>query len=175
MPDDLERIAGTFGHYVRSSVTTFEEVPPPVETWRQRLDDLDAVGLPFLAASVRGETVGYAYATTWRPKPAYRHTVEDSVYLASAWTGQGLGRLLLVELLAHCASADVRQVIAVIADTGDPASAALHRALGFAEAGLLRAVGDKQGRCDTLLLQREIAPGAISSRVGTGPLARHAE
>lgn len=154
---DLNAIARIFAYYVSNSVATFEETPPTVETWRRRLDELTRGGLPFLVADVHDEVIGYAYASPWRPKPAYRHTVEDSVYVAPGSTGRGVGRLLLQAVLTRCADAGARQMIAVVADTGDPASAALHRALGFSEAGQLRHVGYKHGRwIDTLLLQREL-------------------
>lgn len=153
--DDLEPVAGIFAHYVTSSLVTFEEDPPPAAWWRHRFATLTGSSLPFLVAEDRGQVAGYAYASPWRPKPAYRHTAEDSVYLAPACRGQGLGRLLLEALLAACAQAGVRQVIAVIADTGDPASAALHRACGFTDVGRLTQVGYKHGRwIDTVLLQR---------------------
>jgi L-amino acid N-acyltransferase YncA len=154
-PADLAAIAAIFAHYVTTSVVTFEETPPGVTQWRRRLDDLTGQGLPFLAADVEGTVAGYALAGPWRPKPAYRHTVEDSVYLAPEHTGRGLGGLLLRALLAECASAGVHQVLAVIADDGEPASLALHRSCGFTDAGRLREVGYKHGRwVDTLLLQR---------------------
>jgi len=157
---DLEAIAGIFAPYVVEGVATFEEVPPTVAQWQRRFDDLAALLLPFLVAEVGGEVVGYAYASPWRPKPAYRYTVEDTVYLAQGWTGKGLGRLLLDELLAACTEVGVRQMIAVIADTGDPTSAALHYACGFVEAGRLQAVGHKHDRwVDTLLLQRDLSTG----------------
>jgi phosphinothricin acetyltransferase len=100
---------------------------------------------------------GYAYAAPWRAKPAYRHTVESTIYLAPDHTGRGLGRLLLRALQRHCALAGVEQMIAVIADSGNPASAGLHRACGFTEAGRLRNVGRKHGRVlDTLLMQHDL-------------------
>ena len=117
---DLGVIAGIFAHYVTDSVVTFEEEPPPATHWRQLFDRLAEARLPFLVAEAGGAVAGYAYASPWRPKPAYRHTVEDSVYLAPACRGRGLGRLLLDALLAACTAAGVRQVIAVIADSGDP-------------------------------------------------------
>jgi L-amino acid N-acyltransferase YncA len=158
-PADLGAVAAIFAHYVTSSVITFEETPPAVAHWRGQLGQRAADGLPFLVADVAGTVAGYAYASPWRPKPAYRHTAEDSVYLAPDRRGRGLGRLLLDGLLTGCAAAGVRQVIAVIADTGDPASLALHRACGFADAGRLREVGDKHGRrIDTVLLQRALSP-----------------
>ena len=104
-----------------------------------------------------GSVCGFAYASPWRPKSAYRHTVEDTVYLSPGCTGRGIGSALLGTLLAGCAAAGARQVIAVIADTGCDASAALHRRFGFTQAGLLSGVGRKHGRwIDTLLMQKEI-------------------
>ncbi|QMU71237.1 GNAT family N-acetyltransferase [Streptacidiphilus sp. P02-A3a] len=162
---DLDAVAEIYAHYVLHTVATFEESPPAVAAWDRRLDDLAARGLPFLVAEVSGEVVGYAYAAPWRPKPAYRHTVEDSVYLAPGRTGQGLGGALLRRLSAGCARAGVRQLIAVIADTGGDASVALHRRLGFTEAGRLTAVGYKHGRwIDTLLMQRTLGDPPDSGR-----------
>ncbi len=112
-------------------------------------------------ARTGGEVAGYGYVSPWRPKPAYRHTVEDTVYLAPGATGRGLGRRLLAELLARAGQAGARQMVAVIADAGadSEASIALHRALGFAHAGRLSAVGHKHGRwIDTVLMQRGLAP-----------------
>jgi phosphinothricin acetyltransferase len=158
---DLAAIAQIFAHYVTTSLVTFEETPPELPHWRERLAALADAGLPFLVAEADETVDGYAYASPWRPKPAYRYTVEDSVYLAPEWRGRGLGRLLLEELLAACAAAGVHQVIAVIADTGDPASAAVHGACGFTSAGRLRGVGRKHGRwIDTLLMQRPVRPRA---------------
>jgi L-amino acid N-acyltransferase YncA len=155
--DDLDAVAGIFAHYVTGSVFTFEEVPPTVAQWRQRLVALAGNHLPFLIAEADGTVAGYAYASPWRPKPAYRHTVEDSIFLAPGYQGKGLGRLLLDSLLTACAAAGSRQVIAVIVDSGNPASAALHRACGFTEAGRLTGVGYKHGRwIDTVLMQHAI-------------------
>jgi phosphinothricin acetyltransferase len=143
IPADLEAVAAICAHYVTTTVTTFEEVPPTVADWRRRLDDLAGRNLPFLVAEAEGTVCGYAYASPWRPKPAYRHTVEDTVYISPARTGRGLGRALLGALLTACEQAGARQVIAVIADTGSDVSVALHRRLGFEQAGWLRRVGRK--------------------------------
>ncbi len=160
-PADLERVAGIFAHYVTTSTVTFEDTPPTVAEWQRQLGDLARLGLPFLVAKTGGEVAGYAYACPWRAKPAYRHTVEDSVYLAPDRLGQGLGRGLLAALLAGCAEAGTRQVVAVIADTGGGASVALHRSLGFAHAGRLTAVGRKHGQwIDTVLMQRTLTAAA---------------
>lgn len=156
--DDLDAVAEIFAHYVAASVATFETTPPTVEYWRRSWDDLAKRGLPFLVCERAGEVAGYAYAAPWRPKPAYERTVETTIYLAPAHTGRGLGRQLLTTLLEQCAQAGAEQVIAVIADSGNPASQALHRACGFTEAGLLRRVGHKHGRLiDTLLMQHDLA------------------
>jgi len=161
-PDDLDAIAAIFSHYVTTSVCTFEEQPPTPTDWRQRLDDLTGRGLPLLVAVADGQVVGYGYASPWRPKPAYRFTVEDSVYLAPGWTGRGLGSALLRDLLDACARTGTRQVLAVIADTGSDASVALHRRLGFTPVGRLTAVGYKHGRwVDTVLMQHTVPDAAI--------------
>ena len=182
VPADAEPVAAIFAHYVATSVATFEEVAPTAADWRRRLGELAARNLPFLVAEagvagggvagggmagdgVAGDGVGegggfvcgFAYASPWRPKSAYRHTVEDTVYLSPGCTGRGIGSVLLGTLLAGCAAAGARQVIAVIADTGSDASAALHRRFGFTRAGLLSGVGRKHGLwIDTLLMQKEL-------------------
>jgi L-amino acid N-acyltransferase YncA len=158
---DAEQVAAIFAHYVATSVATFEEVAPTAADWRRRLDDLAVLSLPFLVAEADGDgdgaICGFAYASPWRPKPAYRYTVEDTVYLSPRCGGRGIGTALLSGLLAGCAAAGARQVIAVIADTGSDASAALHRRLGFAEVGKLSKVGFKFGRwVDTVLMQKDL-------------------
>jgi len=122
--------------------------------------DLSARGLPFLVAEAEtdGSIIGYAYAGPWRHKPAYRTTVEDSIFIAPAETGRGVGRLLLTELLTACAAAGTHQVIAVIAESDAEASVALHESCGFTVAGRLVDVGFKHGRCvSTLLMQRALS------------------
>jgi phosphinothricin acetyltransferase len=170
---DLGEIAGIYSHYVTNSVATFEETPLSVQEWAEKVAGLAERGLPCLVAETDGRIVGYAYAAPWRPKPAYRHTVEDSVYLAPGWTGRRIGGRLLGELLARSAAAGARQVIAVIADSGNDASALLHRRFGFAEAGRLASVGFKHGRwIDTLLLQRELTPADAAEADATRPAPR---
>ena len=97
VPADAESVAAIFAHYVATSVATFEEVAPTAADWQQRLDDLTARNLPFLVAEAErdGSVCGFAYASPWRPKPAYRHTVEDTVYLSPGHTGRGIGSALL--------------------------------------------------------------------------------
>src|ERR1700749_3342553 len=153
VPADAEPVAAIFAHYVATSVATFEEVAPTAADWRRRLGEPAARNLPFLVAEAGmagngvggggGLVCGFAYASPWRPKSAYRHTVEDTVYLSPGCTGRGMGSALLGTLLAGCAAAGARQVIAVIADTGSDASAAVHRRVGFNQAGPVFRVGPK--------------------------------
>ncbi|MFG1956962.1 GNAT family N-acetyltransferase [Nonomuraea sp. NPDC049028] len=155
---DLPAVAEIYAHYVTESVATFDETPLDIEAWRLKAAAIAEAGLPFLVAKEEdGRVLGFAYCGRYRPKPAYRHTVEDTIYLSPGATGRGLGRLLLGELIARTGETGVRQMIAVIADGGDPASLKLHAAFGFAEAGRLKSVGFKHGRwIDTILYQLEL-------------------
>jgi phosphinothricin acetyltransferase len=163
-PADLAQVAEIFGWYAVNSVATFEEFARPHAEWAAHAAELAELGLPFVVAETGGEVAGYAYAGPWRRKPAYRLTVEDSVFVAPGRTGSGIGRRLLTQLLAHCGTAGVRQVIAVIADSGDQASVSLHIGCGFTQAGRLTGVGFKQGQwIDTLLMQRTLGPDALAA------------
>ncbi|MGW7480370.1 N-acetyltransferase family protein [Nonomuraea muscovyensis] len=154
---DLPGVAQIYAHYVETSVATFDETPPGVEEWRAKRAVIAGAGLPFLLVEDDGEVAGFAYAGPYRPKPAYRHTVEDTLYLAPGATGRGLGRVLLGEVIDRAARAGARQMVAVVADSGDPASLRLHTSFGFGEVGRLRSVGFKHGRwIDTVLLQRAL-------------------
>lgn len=155
--DDLAAIADIYAHHVRSGVATFEIDPPDAQEWRRRFGAVTDAGLPFLTAEIADEIAGYAYCVQWKPRAAYRHTVEDSIYLAPGAVGRGVGSRLLDALLGGCADAGVREVIAVIVDSDAEASLALHRNRGFVDAGRLTAVGFKHGRwLDTVLLQRSL-------------------
>lgn len=156
-PEDGEAISEVFAEYVRNSLVTFQDEPPASRDWCAKVRATAEAGWPFLVATLAGELVGYAYVGPWRPQPAYHHTVEDTIYLSPRHTGRGIGRRLLAELLRRAAAGGARQVIAVIADSGDPASAALHRQAGFDEVGRLRRVGFKHGKwIDTCLMQRDL-------------------
>lgn len=140
-----------------NTVATFDICPPTRQDWIDKQYAVQKAGFPFLVGTVNGDVIGYAYVTAWRAQAAYRHTVENSIYLAPEHFGRGHGRVLLVELLAQAGLAGAHQVIAVIADTGDPASERLHHLTGFIHAGRLTKVGFKHGRwIDTLLLQRTL-------------------
>jgi phosphinothricin acetyltransferase len=154
---DLPAVAEIYAHYVIGSVATFDETPLELADWRAKAEGIAAAGLPFLVAEADGQVAGYAYVSQYRPKPAYRHTLEDTIYLAPGFTGRGLGRLLLGELIAKARETPARRLVSVIADSGDPASTRLHTAFGFEEAGRLKGVGFKHGRwIDTVLLQLDL-------------------
>jgi L-amino acid N-acyltransferase YncA len=159
-PEDLDGIGEIYAHHVRTGVATFELVAPDRSEWLRRFEAVRADGLPFLTAVLDGAVAGYAYCAPWKSRPAYRQTVEDSVYLAPHAVGRGIGGQLLDSLLAECKRTGIREVIAVIADAEAAASLALHRKRGFIDAGRLTAVGFKHGRwLDTLLLQRSLTSG----------------
>jgi L-amino acid N-acyltransferase YncA len=159
-PSDLAAIAEIYAHYVIGSVATFELDPPDAQEWLRRFTAVIEAGLPFLVTERDGAVAGYAYCGPWKTRPAYRATVEDSVYVAPWALGRGCGTELLAALLDDCRRLGIREVIAVIADSGDPASAALHRRFGFVDAGRLTRVGHKHDRfLDTVLLQRSLAGG----------------
>lgn len=158
---DLAAVTAIMQHYVEHTVATFNEIAPTVGDWAQRCSDLAQRGLPFLVAELAGDVVGFAYVSPWRPQSAYRHTVENTVYLAPGTTGHGIGTALLTALIDQATTAGCRQMVAVIADTGNPASVALHRRLGFTDAGRLHAVGLKHGRwIDTRFMQRDLTARA---------------
>jgi L-amino acid N-acyltransferase YncA len=158
--DDLDPIADIYAHHVRTGVATFEVDAPDAQQWRLRFAAVIEAGLPFISAEMDGDIVGYAYCGRWKSRAAYRHTVEDSIYLAPDAFGRGIGGRLLDVLLSGCADARIRQVIAVIVDSDADASLALHRNRGFVDAGRLTAVGYKHGRwLDTVLLQRTLTQG----------------
>ena len=163
-PADLKAIHAIYAHAVQHGTGTFEIDEPSVEEMARRRDDVLSKGLPWLVAEQRDAVIGYAYAGPFRPRPAYRFSVEDSIYLHPDAQGRGVGQLLLAELLARCQAAGARQMLAVIGDSANHGSTRLHAALGFEPCGLLRAVGWKFERwLDVVLMQRPIGAAASSS------------
>ncbi|SDM65279.1 GNAT family N-acetyltransferase [Allokutzneria albata] len=151
---DLDAIGRIYGHYVISGVATFDERPPSLADWQGTYSKIVAAGLPFLVAEDEGQVIGYAFAKPWRDRPAYRATAEESIYLAPEAAGKGAGTALLTRLLEDCARCGIAEVLAVVVDSGEPASLRLHRRCGFVETGRLARVGRKHGRVlDTVLLQ----------------------
>ena len=143
------------------TVVSAMSVSTRVKPWlARRRAALVADGFPYLVAEVDGAVCGYAYAGPYRARAAYRSTVEDSVYVADAARGLGIGRAMLAALIAACEAIDARAMVAVITDPGSEASVALHAGLGFQHVGVLEGVGYKHGRwLGTVLMQRRLGPG----------------
>jgi len=161
--DDVGAIAAIYAYHVAHGVASFEEVAPAVEEVARRRGEILTRGLPYLVAERAGRVVGYCYAGLFRPRIAYRFTLEDSIYIDAAEVGRGVGRALLQPLLARSAELGFRQMVAVIGGRETIASIRLHEALGFSHAGVLPAVGYKFGRwIDIILMQRALGPGATS-------------
>ena len=158
---DLPEVQAIYAHHVLTGLGSFEEQPPDVAEIGKRHRAVIDAGLPYLVAELGGKVVGYAYAAPFRPRPAYRNTVENSVYVTPGMDGRGIGRALLAALIERCTAAGKRQMIAVIGGGYDnAASARLHAALGFKQAALLKSVGRKFDRwLDTLMMQLQIGPG----------------
>jgi phosphinothricin acetyltransferase len=158
---DLPAITAIYAWNVQNGTGTFElDAPDEAEMGRRR-DDVLSKGLPWLVAQREGVVQGYAYANHFRPRRAYRFCLEDSVYLAADAMGQGLGRLLLAELLARCEAAGARQMLAVIGDSANLGSIGVHRTLGFEHIGVMKAAGWKLGRwLDVVIMQKSLGLGA---------------
>ncbi len=157
---DIPDIREIYNHYVTNSVVTFDEKRWSVAQWRDKLAYLRKLDLPFLVAqSPSGQILGYALVQPMSSKSAYRYSVENSIYLGQAATGKGLGKALLVALIAACEEKGIRQMVAVISDKGAEGSVALHEKLGFVEVGRMGRVGFKFGRwLGTIYMQKELKP-----------------
>jgi len=165
---DITGIREIYAHHVLHGLASFEETPPGIEEMLARRAAVLALGLPYLAAEAQGRVVGYSYATAYRPRPAYRHTIEDSVYVADGLGGRGIGGALLGALLTRCEAGPWRQMLAVIGDSGNASSIGLHRRFGFEPVGTLRSAGFKLGRwVDTVLMQRSLGAGDDTPPAGT--------
>ena len=155
---DVPALTRIYAHHVFNGTGTFELEPPDESEMAARLAAVTATDLPYLVATDGGDVVGFAYAGPYRPRPAYRFTVEDSIYLDPNATGRGLGTRLLSDLLHRCERLGIRQVIAVIGDSDNTPSIRLHDKCGFDHVGTLRDVGWKHGRwLDTVLMQRTLS------------------
>jgi phosphinothricin acetyltransferase len=157
---DMRAIAAIYGESVINGTASFELTPPGEEEMGRRFAALIAAGYPWLVAAGNEGVLGYAYAGAYRPRPGYGNTVEDSVYVAPAAQGHGVGRALLVALIERCTADGFRQMVAVIGDTGNAVSIGMHRSLGFTPVGTFSAVGWKHGRwIDSVLMQRALGVG----------------
>jgi L-amino acid N-acyltransferase YncA len=154
---DIDAITQIYAHHVQHGTGSFETEPPDSTEMARRWSEVEARGLPWLVAEAGGDVGGYAYAAPYRARPAYRHTVEDSIYVRADRLGSGLGKLLMPALIGAVQARGVRQMIAVIGDSNNHPSITLHRRFGFQDAGLLKDVGFKFGRwLDTVFMQRSL-------------------
>src|SRR5579863_5725634 len=166
---DLPAITDIYADAVRFGTATFELVPPDLAEMTRRFEALVDGGFPYFVAAIEGRVVGYAYAAAYRLRPAYRFTVEDSVYLHSAIHGRGIGRQSLQRLIAECEARGFRQMIAVIGDSANAASIGVHSSCGFEMIGTHPNVGLKFGRwLDTVMMQRALGEGAATVPKGEG-------
>ena len=157
---DVAACAKIYREAVRHGTGTFELDEPDDEEVGRRRGAILAQGLPWLVAERGGVVLGYAYANQFRPRRAYRFCVEDSIYLAQAARGQGVGRLLLAELIARCEALGIRQMLAVIGDSANAGSIGVHRACGFEHTGTFAAAGWKFDRwLDVVMMQRQLGQG----------------
>jgi phosphinothricin acetyltransferase len=163
---DVVRCAEIYAHHVLYGTASFEVDPPDVPEMMKRRAAVIDLGLPHLVAERAGRIVGYAYAGNWRPRPAYKFSVEDSIYVDAAAVGQGIGRALLPVLIEQCTAIGKRQMVAVIGDSAQMPSIKLHASCGFEMVGTLKNIGFKFGRwLDSVLMQRPLGTGG---NVGPG-------
>lgn len=156
-PHHMARVLVIYSHYVRHDLCSFEEEVPTVAQMQARRTDVLERGLPYLVALKDGEVAGYAYASPYRARSAYRHTVEDSIYVAPGMHGHGIGTALLQAVIDRCTEAGFMQMVACIGHSGNAGSQRLHASLGFETVGVLRNVGFKFGQwVDTVLMQRAL-------------------
>ena len=157
-------VAAIYAQHVLHGLASFEEVPPSLAEIQTRRASVLQLGLPYLVAELDGRVVGYSYATAYRARPAYRYTIEDSVYVEDGLNGRGIGSALLGELIARCEHGPWRQMLAVIGDSDNLGSIALHRRMGFRHVGNLTSVGFKLGRwVDSVFMQRALGAGDASN------------
>ena len=156
----MAAVRDIYAHYVLHSLATFEETPPTIEEMLARRRASVDLGLPYLVAEAEATLLGFAYAAPFRPRAAYRYTAEDSVYVAPDAIGQGVGRAVLSAVIAACEALGLRQMCAVIGDSGNAASIGLHASQGFVKQGVFPAMGHKFGRwVDLVWMQRPLNGG----------------
>lgn len=157
---DIAAVTAIYAHHVQYGLASFETEPPNAQEMRRRFDAITGQGYPYLAAVDGERLLGYAYASAFRTRPAYRYTVEDSIYIEPEALGRGIGKQLLLRLIAECEARGYRQMLAVIGDSGNAASIRLHRACGFERMAVFVGTGFKFERwIDTVVMQRALGPG----------------
>ena len=158
--EDVAAITAIYGHHVLHGTGTFETEPPSATDMAARRADVLAKGLPYLVAEADGQVVGFAYCNWFKPRPAYRFSAEDSIYVATGTHRKGLGRALLSELCLQAERAGVRKMLAVIGDSANAGSIGVHSALGFTHAGVLKSCGWKFERwLDVVLMEKVLGAG----------------
>jgi L-amino acid N-acyltransferase YncA len=162
---DAKAIAALYAYYVETSAATFEETPPAAAEIAKRMKAVQSAGLPWIVATdAHGAVLGYAYASSYRTRSAYRYTVENSVYISPGTIGSGIGAAIMREVIERCTRAGYRQMLAVIGGSGNIASIALHERLGFRMVGTHRAIGYKQDRwIDVVHMQLALGEGSSSA------------
>ena len=154
---DVAQVQEIYAHHVLHGLASFEETPPDVAEIAKRRESVLALGLPYIVAEAEGKVLGYAYATLYRTRSAYRHTLEDSVYVREGLAGRGIGLALLTELIARCSNGPWRQMVAVIGDSANQGSIRVHETCGFRHTGVMKEVGLKFDRwLDVVIMQLEL-------------------
>ena len=166
---DIPAITAIYAHHVTHGTGTFETTPPTESEMAQRRADVLAKGLPYLVAEVDGRVLGFAYCQWFKPRPAYRFSAEDSIYLDPDAAGQRIGNKLLSELAKQAEAAGVRKLIAVIGDSNNARSIGVHRAVGFRHVGTIESCGWKFGRwLDIVLMDKALGDGNVTAPEAAG-------
>ncbi len=157
--DDINSITAIYAHEVLNGLASFEVVPPDADEMAQRRHNIVQAGYPYLVAAQEEKIIGYAYAGPYRTRPAYKNTLENSVYVSSTARRNGVGKMLLTELITLCEQGSWRTIIAIIGDTNNTGSIELHKSLGFRHVGTIEAAGFKLNRwVDSVIMQKMLAP-----------------
>jgi phosphinothricin acetyltransferase len=163
-PEDLSAITAIYQHHVLHGTGTFEIEPPSLQDMTARREDVLSKGLPYLVIEDQGQVQGFAYCNWFKPRPAYRFSAEDSIYLATNASGMGWGRLLLTELCRKAEAAGIRKLIAIIGDSANAGSIGVHSSVGFHSVGVVKACGWKFNRwLDIVMMEKALGHGDTRS------------
>lgn len=162
--EDVPAITAIYAHHVLNGTGTFETIPPTPQDMAARRADVLSKELPYLVAEQDGQILGFAYCTWFKPRPAYRYSAEDSIYMADGARGQGAGKQLLAALAKEAEAAGIRKLIAVIGDSANQGSVRVHEAIGFSPVGVLKSCGWKFGKwLDVVLMEMPLGGGDSTS------------